>query len=163
MRPSENYPPLHPRCRCIVNPHVTDWDAWLDRQADREAAKTRARRMGATGEQLRQTPKPSERADIKPINEQLYSTLKNIVERRGGEFLRGGEEVERHLDAQQAAASQVGGAIMFHDPPNTSEVLEEVFHFQQDQRGDYSDLPPDEMVLRREIAAQNYLLSVTKR
>ena len=42
-------------------------------------------------------------------------------------------------------------------------MLEEVYHFRQDLRGDYADLPQDEMVTRREIDAQNYLLGVTER
>lgn len=45
-RPGQNFPPLHPRCRCVVDPAVADWDAWLDRQADRERAKLAARRFG---------------------------------------------------------------------------------------------------------------------
>lgn len=53
MRVGENYPPLHARCRCVVNPYVSDWDAWLDRQADREAARLKAKRMGAPGEATR--------------------------------------------------------------------------------------------------------------
>lgn len=28
----ENYPPLHPNCRCQVNPGVADWDEWLRRR-----------------------------------------------------------------------------------------------------------------------------------
>lgn len=28
-RPGENYPPLHPRCRCEVNPTVDDWADWI--------------------------------------------------------------------------------------------------------------------------------------
>ena len=46
---------------------------------------------------------------------------------------------------------------------STSEVLEEVFHFKQNLRGDYSDAPVDEMVTRREIDAQKFLLSVAER
>ena len=56
-----------------------------------------------------------------------------------------------------------GRYILFQDPPTTSEVLEEVLHFKQDMRGDYSDIGGEEMILRREIDAQNYLLSVSKR
>ena len=28
-RPGENYPPLHPRCRCEVNPAVDSWADWI--------------------------------------------------------------------------------------------------------------------------------------
>jgi hypothetical protein len=52
---------------------------------------------------------------------------------------------------------------MFRDNPKTSDVLEEVYHFKQDQRGDYSDLPDDERITRREIDAKEWLLSVSSR
>ena len=42
-RAGENYPPLHPRCRCDVNPAVGDWDEWL-------RARRRDRRAGADPE-----------------------------------------------------------------------------------------------------------------
>lgn len=29
MKPGENYPPLHPRCRCEVNPAVDSWADWM--------------------------------------------------------------------------------------------------------------------------------------
>lgn len=29
MKPGENYPPLHPRCRCEVNPAVDSWADWI--------------------------------------------------------------------------------------------------------------------------------------
>ena len=39
-RPGENYPPLHPRCRCEVNPAVDSWAGWMrggtGRRQDRE-------------------------------------------------------------------------------------------------------------------------------
>ena len=47
-RPGENYPPLHPRCRCEVNPAVDSWADWIrggtGRPQDRERA---AERFGA--------------------------------------------------------------------------------------------------------------------
>lgn len=29
-----NFPPLHPRCRCMVNPAVEDWSAWLRKRRE---------------------------------------------------------------------------------------------------------------------------------
>ena len=47
-RPGENYPPLHPRCRCEVNPAVDSWAEWIrggtGRPQDREKI---AERFGA--------------------------------------------------------------------------------------------------------------------
>ena len=41
-----NFPPLHPRCRCHVDPAVTDWDAWCSDQLDQERARKAAERFG---------------------------------------------------------------------------------------------------------------------
>lgn len=109
------------------------------------------------------TEKEARRVGMKPVNDALYNSQKNYVERHGGVVMRGGEDVERHLDAMNADAAQIGGAIFLRERATTSEVLEEVFHFDQERRGDYSDLSAEEMLLRREIDAQNYLLSVAKR
>ena len=97
------------------------------------------------------------------MNEALYNSQKNYVERHGGVVLRGGEEVERHLDSVHADASHIGGAILPRENATTSDVLEEVFHFQQDIRGDYSDRPDKEMGILREIDAQRYLIDVAER
>ena len=47
-RPGENYPPLHPRCRCDVNPAVDDWSEWL--RAHGDAGRRAAARFGAAVE-----------------------------------------------------------------------------------------------------------------
>lgn len=36
-----NFPPLHPFCRCRIEPHVSDWDSWMDDYVKRHRA-TRA-------------------------------------------------------------------------------------------------------------------------
>lgn len=105
------------------------------------------------------------RSSMKPINDALYSSQKNYVERHGGVVLRGCEEAERHLDGMGVDAAYMTGAgvIMLRHDATTSEVLEEVYHFQQDQRGDYSDKNAAVMALLRERDAQRYLLSVAGR
>lgn len=113
--------------------------------------------------------KPSDmevrRSSMKPVNVALYSSQKNYVERHGGVVLRGGDEAERHLDSMEVDAAYMTGAgvIMLRHDATTSEVLEEVYHFQQDQRGDYSDRNAAIMTLLRERDAQRYLLSVAER
>lgn len=113
--------------------------------------------------------KPSDmearRSSMKPVNAALYSSQKNYVERHGGVVLRGGDEAERHLDSMGVDAAYMTGAgvIMLRHDATTSEVLEEVYHFQQDQRGDYSDRNAAIMTLLRERDAQRYLLSVAER
>ncbi len=103
------------------------------------------------------------RASVKPVNEHLYNSQKNYVERHGGIIIRGGADVEKHLDEMKADASSVGDVIFLREVASTSEVLEEVFHFKQHKRGDYADADEQEMTVRREIDAQRYLLSVARR
>lgn len=109
------------------------------------------------------TSKEIRRSSMKPVNEALYNSQKNYVERHGGKVIRGGEEVERHLDNVGADASQIGGSILLRGDATTSEVLEEVYHFQQEMRGDYKEYDGDIMRLLRERDAQRYLLSVSER
>ena len=70
------------------------------------------------------TEREKRRASAKPINDHLYHSQKNYTERHGGMFVRGGEEVERHLDAAGADASCIGGVIMLRENATASEVLE---------------------------------------
>jgi hypothetical protein len=75
------------------------------------------------------------------------------------------EEAERNLAMLGADAAYMLGAraIYFHENLTTSEVLEEVYHFKQDMRGDYSDASKLSItILLREIDAQRYLLSVAE-
>ena len=103
------------------------------------------------------------RAAMKPVNDALYNSQKNYVERHGGVVMRGGDDVERHLDMVEADAAHLNGIIFLRSDANTSEVLEEVYHFQQEQRGDYSEYDDSIRVLLRERDAQRYLLSVAER
>lgn len=111
--------------------------------------------------------KPTEtelrRASCKPVNEALYNSQKNYVERHGGLVIRGDASWEAHLDKEKVDAAAIGDTIILRSDATTSEVLEEVFHFRQQLRGDYSDKPARVMRLLRERDAQNYLLGVAKR
>lgn len=113
--------------------------------------------------------KPTEaevrREKMKPVNEALYNSQKNYVERHGGQVQRGTEEALQHLRVMDVDAIYVMGAqtIYFHERPSTSEVLEEVFHFKQDMRGDYSEYGIGLARTLRERDAQRYLLEVAER
>lgn len=111
--------------------------------------------------------KPTERevrrAKMKPVNEALYNSQKNYVERHGGVVMRGGDEVERHLDGMNADASHIGGVIFLRGDANTSEVLEEAYHFKQEQRGDYKEYDDAIRPLLMERDAQRYLIDVAER
>ncbi len=41
-----NFPPMHPYCRCRIEPHVSDWDKWMDDYVARHSAtKEEAQKM----------------------------------------------------------------------------------------------------------------------
>lgn len=111
-------------------------------------------------ELTRKQDKP--RRNVRVVNDALYNSQKNYVERHGGKVIRGDKEWEDHLDKMGAGASAVGDTIILRNDATTSEVLEEVFHFRQSQRGDYSEFDTETMRNLRERDAQMYLLDSEK-
>lgn len=111
-------------------------------------------------ELTRKQDKP--RRNVRVVNDALYNSQKNYVERHGGKVIRGDKEWEDHLDKMGAGASTVGDTIILRNDATTSEVLEEVFHFRQSQRGDYSEFDTETMRNLRERDAQMYLLDSEK-
>lgn len=103
------------------------------------------------------------RRDVKVVNDALYNSQKNYVERHGGKVIRGDKSLEDHLDDMGADASTLGDNIILRSDATTSEVLEEVFHFKQHKRGDYSQYDAEAMRCLRERDAQLYLLDSAKR
>lgn len=68
----------------------------------------------------------------------------------------------QHLDKMGAGASSIGDTFFFlRENATTSEMFEEIYHFKQAFLGDYENLSFGEMILRREIDAQKYLLGAT--
>lgn len=108
------------------------------------------RRIGTQGQQI--------------IDKATYSKLVKEFLNDGGIIIRG-EEADRFLEKQGAYASYlVGSKIAFiSDGATVSDVLEEMYHAKQDRRGDYNNLIFDEMILRREIDAQKYLLRMSEK
>lgn len=100
--------------------------------------------------------------NVRVVNDALYNSQKNYVERHGGKVIRGDKEWEDHLDKMGVGASAVGDTIILRNDATTSEVLEEVFHFRQSQRGDYSEFDTETMRNLRERDAQMYLLDSEK-
>ena len=171
MTPGENAAPLHPNCRCSVAAweDSEEYEAWLDyldkggttaewnRRGKAEWEKETTsqtemlrRKLGSNGQQI--------------IDKPTYQKLTRDFLRRGGVIIRG-EEAERHLDKQGAHASYMwgGNVAFFRDEATVSDVLEEMYHADQDHAGAYNSYPQNEIVLRREIDAQEYLLSVVEK
>lgn len=128
---------------------------YLSKSRQRELFSKALKRRKPTARELKYE-------NAKPVNEALYNSLKNYVIRHGGVVMRGGDEVERHLDSVNADAGHLPGIIFLRERATTSDVLEEVFHFKQEERGDYSEHDDALRELLRERDAQRYLLSVTE-
>lgn len=124
---------------------------------------TRAEQQEALKEAVELTRKQDKpRRNVRVVNDALYNSQKNYVERHGGKVIRGDKEWEDHLDKMGVGASAVGDTIILRNDATTSEVLEEVFHFRQSQRGDYSEFDTETMRNLRERDAQMYLLDSEK-
>lgn len=97
----------------------------------------------------------------------MYNKLTKKFTKNGGIIIRG-EEAERHLK-KSAYASYLPSmnAAFISDEPSVSDVLEEMYHAEQDRRNMFGNLSTaigdkgTEILLRREINAQKYLLSLT--
>lgn len=153
----------HDNCRCVVeykpgdgrkqNVHSRAWNVdseELQRRIDFSNAPTEMnrRKVGPRGNEI--------------IDKPTYQKVTRDFRKRGGEIVRGSEAAE-HLGQESAAYVAGANRAYIRDDATVSDVLEEMFHAQQDRRGDYINLPADEMLLRREIDAQNYLLELTNR
>ncbi len=63
MEVGTNYPPIHPRCRCEVNPAV-DWDAWVNEALDADLAAMRGESRETVAKRF--MPKSEESSGKKP-------------------------------------------------------------------------------------------------
>lgn len=108
------------------------------------------RRIGSQGQEI--------------IDKPTYHKLTRDFLRRGGIIIRG-EDAVQHLRLQGAYASyMMGGDVAFiRDDATVSDVLEEMYHAEQDRKKMFSEYLDNEMLIRREIDAQKYLLSVAEK
>ena len=95
------------------------------------------------------------------IDKATYNKVTRSFIKNKGIIIRG-EVAERHLDGLNAYASysRGGNYAYIRDDATVSDVLEEMYHAMQDRTNMFGNYCEDEMVLRREIDAQKYLLSV---
>ena len=110
-------------------------------------AELSRRKIGAQGQEI--------------IDKPTYSKLTKKFLNDGGIIIRG-EDAARHLAGQGAYASYMAGAkiAFIRDDATVSDVLEEMYHAEQDRKNMFSECSGDELMVRREIDAQKYLLSV---
>lgn len=96
------------------------------------------------------------------INQAIYNKLTNAVIKKGGTIITATVENEwlRYLDERGATAVTIGDSIIFRPDATTTEVLEEVFHFNQNRSGINSQYSFAQRMIMNEIEAQEYLISV---
>jgi hypothetical protein len=95
------------------------------------------------------------------IDKPTYHKLTNSFIKNNGIIIRG-EEAEKHLKNMDGYASyMVGGNVAFiRNDATVSDVLEEMYHAKQDRSNKFGEVLNREVLLRREIDAQQYMLSV---
>lgn len=113
-------------------------------------AEQRRRKTGEQGQEI--------------IDKPTYIKLTKDFLKHGGLIIRG-EEAVKHLEKQGAYASYfMGGNFAFiRDDATVSDVLEEMYHALQDRKNMFAEYSQEEMLIRREIDAQKYLISVAER
>lgn len=131
-------------------------DNYLYRHGERESA-TAAVELFHKRQPTHQRIAPSGR---KIIPKALFNKLLSPCIKAGGYIIRGAEAA-RHLGNDHA--SHIGGIFFFKDDATISDVVEEVYHFWQERRGDYSDEPLQRRICLCEIDAKMHLLSVAER
>lgn len=75
-----------------------------------------------------------------------------------------GEEAAKHLGESHSAAYLPSlNAAFIRDDATVSDVLEEMYHAEQDRNNMYGSVLDDEVLTKREIDAQKYLIYVAER
>ena len=97
------------------------------------------------------------------IDKPTYNKLTKKFVKSGG-IIISGSDANEHL-ANRAFASYLPGAnvAFIRDDATVSDVLEEMYHAEQDRKHMFGNELTHEVILRREIDAQKYLLSVTEK
>ena len=156
----------HRDCNCIVSTKTekgTWQDAWNKKEYNtyRENRIARAEEMSMSSKEMLRRKIGSQGQEI--IDQPTYNKLTKKFLKNDGIIIRG-EEAEKHLEGRAYASYIRGGNIAFiRDEATVSDVLEEMYHAEQDRKNVFGNLAEKEMELRREIQAQEYLLSQTEK
>lgn len=158
--PGTNFPPLHPRCRCTFAIEVDDWDKWMEEYEKKHGegqAKKIAKRFGHDIMELTRKTSDS-RKEFKFISDDMFNNLTIAARKKGAVIMRGTEDIEKHLDCMNAAASNLGEILFFRKDVCISEVLEETYHFEQNLSKMNDDREEPLRSILNEIDAKQYLL-----
>lgn len=96
------------------------------------------------------------------INQATYHKLTNPVLQKGGTIITATADNDwmRYLDDRGATAVTIGDTIIFRADATTTEVLEEVYHFNQNRAGLNNQYSAIQRMIMNEIDAHEYLISV---
>lgn len=105
------------------------------------------------------------RENVKPVSAKTFNDLTIEAKKDGAEVIRCeyGDSLYKHLEENNATASCIGDILIFRPDATVSEVLEETYHFQQNQKGINAD---KEIILRtilNEIDAKKFILRNAKK
>lgn len=103
--------------------------------------------------------KTRKREGIKPISNDLFRKLTIEALKNGAIIMRGGEEIESHLDKMGADASTLHDVLFFREEVCISEVIEETYHFKQNMQGMNDDKGEPLRTILNEIDAKQYMLN----
>lgn len=96
------------------------------------------------------------------INKAVYSKITNAAMKRGADVVTATPEngLLRYLEARGATAVTIDDLIIFRPDATTTEVLEEIYHFDQNRRGLNKQYGALQRTIMNEIDAQEYLIRV---
>ena len=98
------------------------------------------------------------------IDKATYNKLTKKFLRSGGIIIRGAE-ADKYLKSRGAHALYLAGASVafISDDATVSDVLEEMYHAEQDRKNLFGSEFNKDVLLKREIDAQKYLLKVAEK
>lgn len=154
----------HDNCKCMVTYKDEDGytDVWTKKKFESEKEARRAKEFDFLKNNIQK--RSGERKNAIPVDEETYKKLTKDFLDRGG-IIKRDEETARHLKQMNAGAAYLDDfdVILFYPEPTISETLEETYHAYQNHIGLFSEYEYEERRIRREIDAQKYLLSMSKK
>lgn len=105
------------------------------------------------------------RENVKPVSEKVFNDLTIEVKKNGAAVIRCeyGDSFYKHLEGNNATASCIGDILIFRPDATVSEVLEETYHFRQNQNGLNADKESILRTILNEIDAKKFILRNAKK
>lgn len=163
MMPGENAPPMHPNCRCSVAAYEDseEYERWLDKQSNYFKIIEKSGENGII-EMYRKgnTHRKISESGNKIIDMAMYNKITKPAIKKGADIRIAEKDMLERLNKQEASAVTYGDIIIFRPDATVSDVLEEVYHFEQNRKGLNSQYDSKQRMILNEIDAKQYLLSV---